>query len=106
MRAFMDDLQRQAGLDLRELRGLLGCFLFSDGDVFKRIGVLSGGERNRLLLARLFARPANVLVSEQGLVKVADFTCATRIRLQAGEPAALDALVRELNETRTVTSDR
>jgi hypothetical protein len=40
------------------------------------------------------------------LVKVADFTCATRIRLQAGEPAALDALVRELNETRTVTSDR
>ena len=29
------------------------------------------------------------------LVKVADFTCATRIRLQAGEPAALDALVRE-----------
>ena len=30
-----------------ELRSLLGCFLFSEDDVFKRIGVLSGGERNR-----------------------------------------------------------
>lgn len=40
------------------------------------------------------------------LVKAADFTCARRIRLQACEPAALDELARELNETRTVTSDR
>ena len=33
-----------------ELRSLLGCFLFSADDVFKRIGVLSGGERNRYAL--------------------------------------------------------
>ncbi|MGC2477554.1 MAG: ABC-F family ATP-binding cassette domain-containing protein, partial [Candidatus Sulfotelmatobacter sp.] len=36
-----------------ELRSLLGCFLFSDEDVFKKIGVLSGGERGRYALLRL-----------------------------------------------------
>jgi|GEM_PF-1182081 len=37
-----------------------------------------------------------------GLVKAAGFTCARRIRLQAGETAALDELLRELNEMRTL----
>src|SRR5205814_6371188 len=36
-----------------ELRSLLGCFLFSADEVFKRIGVLSGGERNRYALLRM-----------------------------------------------------
>src|SRR5262249_30893923 len=36
-----------------ELRSLLGCFLFSGDDVFKRIGVLSGGERNRYALLKM-----------------------------------------------------
>src|SRR5262249_25856724 len=36
-----------------ELRTILGSFLFSDDDVFKQIGVLSGGERNRYALARM-----------------------------------------------------
>ena len=36
-----------------ELRSLLGCFLFQADDVFKRIGVLSGGERGRYALLRL-----------------------------------------------------
>ena len=40
-----------------ELRSLLGCFLFSGDDVFKRIGVLSGGERNRYALAANAAAP-------------------------------------------------
>src|ERR1700734_3290601 len=35
-----------------ELRGLLGCFLFSEDDVFKKLGVLSGGERGRYALLR------------------------------------------------------
>src|SRR5712691_11113529 len=39
--------------DQTRLRTLLGCFLFSDDDVFKRIGVLSGGERNRYAMARM-----------------------------------------------------
>jgi ATP-binding cassette, subfamily F, member 3 len=37
-----------------ELRSLLGCFLFSEEDVFKKIGVLSGGERGRYALLRTF----------------------------------------------------
>ncbi len=48
-----------------ELRNLLGCFLFSEDDVFKRIGVLSGGERNRYALARMLVRPSNFLLLDE-----------------------------------------
>src|SRR3954469_15380578 len=48
-----------------ELRNLLGCFLFSDDDVFKRIGVLSGGERNRYALARMLMHPSNFLLLDE-----------------------------------------
>ena len=47
----LDDLGELSGASTQtELRSLLGCFLFSGDDVFKRIGVLSGGERNRYAL--------------------------------------------------------
>jgi ATP-binding cassette, subfamily F, member 3 len=48
-----------------ELRSLLGCFLFSDEDVFKKIGVLSGGERGRYALLRLLLHPSNFLLLDE-----------------------------------------
>jgi ABC transport system ATP-binding/permease protein len=49
----------------RQVIGYLGDFLFPPERVHTPIGTLSGGERNRLMLARLFSRPANVLAMDE-----------------------------------------
>ncbi|MGA7077966.1 MAG: ABC-F family ATP-binding cassette domain-containing protein [Terriglobales bacterium] len=62
----LDDLGELSSASTQtQLRSLLGCFLFSGDDVFKRIGVLSGGERNRYALLKMLLHPANFLLLDE-----------------------------------------
>lgn len=47
------------------IRNILGGFLFTEDDIYKRVRVLSGGERTRLAVARMLLRPSNTLILDE-----------------------------------------
>lgn len=62
----IEELQRVSTVsDEPRLRNLLGAFLFSNDDVFKKVSVLSGGEKSRLALLKILIHPSNLLLLDE-----------------------------------------
>ncbi len=62
----IDEVLTDASPDVTQrIRNFLGLFLFSGDDVFKRVGVLSGGEKTRLVILKAMLTPSNLLVLDE-----------------------------------------
>jgi ATP-binding cassette subfamily F protein 3 len=64
-KSVLDTILDERNMPIGEARSLLGRFLFSGDDVFKRVGDLSGGERSRVALALLTMREPNLLLLDE-----------------------------------------
>lgn len=65
-RTVLETVQAAASRENAPLaRNILGCFLFRGDDVFKKVGVLSGGERSRVALVSMLVQPANFLILDE-----------------------------------------
>lgn len=65
--SILDEIQESTGLAVTTatIRSILGAFLFSADDVYKKIGVLSGGEKGRVGLVKLLLKKANFLILDE-----------------------------------------
>jgi ATP-binding cassette subfamily F protein 3 len=65
-RTLLEVMESEAPDEMRpRIRAILGAFMFSNDDVFKKVSVLSGGERARLALAVLMLKPINLLILDE-----------------------------------------
>jgi ATP-binding cassette subfamily F protein 3 len=61
----LEEAMDATGMEPADARDLLGAFLFSGDDVFKKVGALSGGEKNRLSLAEIVVSGANMMILDE-----------------------------------------